>query len=41
MRGDRADDAEDDQDERNRAPPVLPESSQAMAALTPGPKDAK
>jgi len=41
MGGDRAGHAEDDQDERNRAPPVLPESGQAMAALAPGPEDAK
>jgi hypothetical protein len=41
MRSDRAGDAEDDQDERNRTPPVLPKSGQAMAALPPCPEDAK
>jgi hypothetical protein len=34
-------DAEGDHYKRCRAPPVLPESAQAVAAFTPGPEDAK
>jgi hypothetical protein len=36
-----AGEAEDDRNERDRTPPVFPESGQAVGALTPGPKDAK
>jgi hypothetical protein len=33
--------AENDHSERSRAPPVLPESGYAIAALKPDPKDAE
>jgi hypothetical protein len=36
---DQAGDPEDDRNERNRTPPVLPESGQAVLALAPDPKD--
>lgn len=36
-----ADDSDQDEHERNRAPPVLPESAKPTIGFTPYPKDAQ
>jgi hypothetical protein len=41
MRRDHRRDAEDDHGQRSGTPPTLPQSAHAVAALEPGPEDAK